>query len=106
MLEHRAINMVNRTCRDCPIPSCGARYLVKLSNHLSDVHLMSSEERRPWLQEAKLQPRVKVMVYLEHRLKHTSDASRSRTWEDIFYQPSVPRKVQRRKINKQRRKGV
>ena len=26
-------NMVKRVCRDCPIPHCGAKYLVKLSSH-------------------------------------------------------------------------
>ena len=55
--------MAKRVCRDCPIPSCGAKYLVKLSNHLADVHELDYINRRNWLQEAKLQPKVRVMIY-------------------------------------------
>ena len=55
--------MTKRVCRDCPIPNCGAKYLVKLSNHLTDVHTLDYINRRKWLQEAKLQPKVKVTVY-------------------------------------------
>ena len=50
-------------CRDCPVPNCGARYLVKLSNNLTDVHELDYYQRRKWLQEAKLQPKVKIMIY-------------------------------------------
>ena len=50
-------------CRDCPVPNCGARYLVKLSNHLTDVHELDYYQRRKWLQKAKLQPKVKIMIY-------------------------------------------
>ena len=42
--------MVNRNRRDCPI--CGNRDLLKLSNHLSQTHGLSSEERQRWLQRA------------------------------------------------------
>ena len=56
-------NMTKRVCCDCPIPNCGAKYLVKLSNHLTDVHALDYINRRKWLQEVKLQPKVKVMVY-------------------------------------------
>ena len=59
--------MVRRYCRDCPIEGCGARYLVKLSNHLHDVHGLNSTERRKYLQESKLQPRVKVVIYHDNR---------------------------------------
>ena len=55
--------MAKRVCRDCPIPNCGAKYLVKLSNHLADVHELDYINRRKWLQEAKLQPKVRVMIY-------------------------------------------
>ena len=55
--------MTKRVCRDCPIPNCGAKYLVKLSNHLTYVHELDYINRRKWLQEAKLQPKVKVMIY-------------------------------------------
>ena len=52
-----------RICRNCPIPSCGAKYLVRLANHLADVHQLDHIQRRQYLQEAKLQPKVKVVVY-------------------------------------------
>ena len=38
---------VKCVCHDRPIPNCGARYLVKLSNYLTDVHInynIASEE--------------------------------------------------------------
>ena len=50
-------------CRDCPIPNCGAKYLVRLSNHLTDVHGLDYINRRKWLLEAKLQPKVRAMIY-------------------------------------------
>ena len=56
-LTSETINMVKRVCRDCPIPHCGAKYLVKLSNHLDYI------QRRKWLQEAKLQPKIRVVIY-------------------------------------------
>ena len=52
-----------RVCRNCPISSCGAKYLVRLANHLADVHQLDHIQRRQYLQEAKLQPKVKVVVY-------------------------------------------
>ena len=55
--------MTKRVFRDCPIPNCGAEYLVRLSNHLTDVHGSDYINRRTWLQEAKLQPKVRVMIY-------------------------------------------
>ena len=48
-----------RVCRNCPISSCGAKYLVRLANHLADVHQLDHIQRRQYLQEAKLQPKVK-----------------------------------------------
>ena len=48
--------MVNRSRRDCPI--CGKRGLLKLSNHLSQTHGLSSEERQRWLQRASPLPPV------------------------------------------------
>ena len=38
-------------------------YLVRLANHLADVHQLDDIQRRQYLQEAKLQPKVKVVVY-------------------------------------------
>ena len=40
-----------------------AKYLVRLANHLADVHQLDHIQRRLYLQEAKLQPKVKVVVY-------------------------------------------
>ena len=45
------------------MPYCGARYLVKLSSHLTALHGLGYSERRKLLQEAKLQAKIKVMVY-------------------------------------------
>jgi len=38
LLRSQTVNMAKRVFRDCPIPNCGAKYLVKLSNNLADVH--------------------------------------------------------------------
>ena len=40
-----------------------SQYLVRLSNHLTDVHGLDYINRGKWLQEAKLQPKVRVMIY-------------------------------------------
>ena len=52
-----------RVCRDCSIPGCGANYLVRLANQLADVHQLDYTQRRQHLQEVKLQPKVKAVVY-------------------------------------------
>ena len=63
VFSHRTVNMVyKRVCRNCPISSCGAKYLVRLANHLADVHQLDHIQRRQYLQEAKLQPKVKIVV--------------------------------------------
>ena len=63
LLRSRTVNKAKRVCRDCPIPNCGAKYLAKLSNHLTELHELNYINRRKWLQEAKLQPKVRVMIY-------------------------------------------
>ena len=64
VFSHRTVNMVyKRVCRDCPLSGCGARYLVRLANHLADVHQLDYIQRRQYLQGVKLQPKVKVVVY-------------------------------------------
>ena len=64
MLSNRTVNMVyKRVRRNCPISSSGARYLVRLANHLADVHQLDHIQQRQYLQEAKLRPKVKVVVY-------------------------------------------
>ena len=55
--------MANRSRRDCPI--CGQPNLLKLSNHLSQFHGLSSDERQRWLQRASYHPSpVAVEQYL------------------------------------------
>ena len=64
VFSHRTVNMVyKRVCRDCPLSGCGARYLVRLANHLADVHQLDYIQRRQYLQGVKLQTKVKVVVY-------------------------------------------
>ena len=46
---------------------------MKLSNHLTDVHQLDDIQRRKYLQEAKLQPKVKVVIY--HDTENSKDSS-------------------------------
>ena len=41
----------------------GAKYLVRLANHLADVHQLDHIKQRQRLHEAKRQSRVKVVVF-------------------------------------------
>ena len=62
--SHRTQNMIyKRVCRDCPISGCGAKYLVRLANHLADVNLLDHKQRRQHLEEVKLHSKVKVIVH-------------------------------------------
>jgi len=58
-----SLKMVRRICRDCPVPNCGAKYLVRLANHLADVHSLDIDQRRQYLQDARLQPKIKCVEY-------------------------------------------
>ena len=49
-LVNKAVGSMPRRRKDCPI--CGKRNLVKLSNHLADIHQLSAEERKYYLSEA------------------------------------------------------
>ena len=90
VFSHRTVNMVyKRVCRNCPISSCGAKYLVRLANHLADVHQLDHIQRRQYLQEAKLQPKVKVVVYeseADNSGKNHSTSTRSpvQTQETVY----------------------
>ena len=102
LLRSQTVNMAKRVCRDCPIPNCGAKYLVKLSNHLTDVHELDYINRRKWLQEAKLQPKVKVMIYPAKRsqgLKRSRGETPLSVQEEeknrIVHQLSTPRGVKK-----------
>ena len=68
-----------RVCRDCPIEGCGAKYLVRLANHLANVHKLDHTQRRKYLQEAKLQPKVKVVIYDTEKSKRSGEGSTSET---------------------------
>ena len=57
------LNMVRRKCKHCPVPDCQSKFLVRLANHLSQVHEFSELERKYWLQFAKLQTIKMVRVY-------------------------------------------
>ena len=82
--------MVKRVCRDCPVPNCGAKYLVRLANHLADVHLLDISERRRYLQEAKLQPKVKFVVYQNTTDKNNTNID-TPTQQERVYELSQPR---------------
>ena len=51
-----------RKRKDCPIPNCGAKQLIKLADHIRLVHRIDDEdERRKWRQKAK---EVYTYIYL------------------------------------------
>ena len=37
--------MGKRVCRHCPIPGCHSKFLIRLANHLTQVHELSEIER-------------------------------------------------------------
>ena len=59
----RIVNMKKLNCKHCPIPGCGSKYLVRLANHLTQVHELTELERKYWLQFAKLQITNAIRVY-------------------------------------------
>ena len=69
----RVVNMSIRGCRDCPVPDCGAKYLVRLANHLANVHMLDIDQRRKYLQEAKRHPIVKRVAYKSAATDETND---------------------------------
>ena len=73
-----------RVCRDCPVPGCGAKYLVRLANHLADVHLCDIDERRKYLQEAKLQPKIKFFVYSQTTDEDDTMINSSKQQERVY----------------------
>ena len=94
--------MTKRVCLDCPIPNFGAKYLVRLSNHLTDVHGLDYINRRKRLQEAKLQPEVRVMIYPAKRsqvLRPSTSETPLLVQEEekdrIVHQLSTPRGVKK-----------
>ena len=66
-----------------------AKYIVRLANHLADVHQLDHIKRRQYLQEAKLQPKVKVVVCeseADNSAKNHSTSTRSpvQTQETVY----------------------
>ena len=55
--------MGKRVCRHCPIPGCHSKFLVRLANHLTQVHELTEIERKYWLQFAKLQNTNAIRMY-------------------------------------------
>ena len=103
--------VVKRVCRDCPFPGCGAKYLVKLSNHLADVHQLDHIEWRKYLQEAKLQPKVEVVIYHEQNNKDSSTCSPQasltrRAGRDNNCQLTVTREVRDSSLTRHTRKII
>ena len=92
-----------RVCRDCPITGCGAKYLVKLSNHLADVHGLSCDDRKKWLQESKLQPVVRVVQYTssdDHNKELSACVNYEAKTADFDYAPTDKRKRQSSKSSR------
>ncbi len=58
-----SVNMKRLKCKHCPIPGCCSKFLVRLANHLAQVHELSEMERKYWLQFSKLQKTNAVRVY-------------------------------------------
>ena len=90
MFIHQTVNMVyKRVCINRPISSCGAKYLVRVASHLADVHQLDHIQRGQYLQEAKLQPKVNVVVYeseANNSAKNHSTSTRSpvQTQETVY----------------------
>ena len=90
VFSRRTVNMVyKRVCRNCPISSCWAKYLVRLANHLAGVYQLDHIQRRQYLQEAKVQPKVKVVVYeseVDNSGKNHSTSTRNpvQTQETVY----------------------
>ena len=94
--------MTKRVCRYCPIPNCGAKYLVRLSNHLTDVHGLDYINRGKWLQEAKLKLEVRVMIYpakrsqgLRPSASETHFSVQEEEKDTIVQHLSTPRRVKK-----------
>ena len=92
------------------MPDCGAKYLVRLANHLADVHLLDTDQRRKYLQEAKLQPKVKFVVYQNTIDENNANISIPKQQERV-YKLSQPRqcnvgKVAKTKVKQNKKKVV
>ena len=67
------------TRKECPV--CGKKSLLRLANHLADVHQLSSEERQSHLIRARACPVDLEMLLKElHGLIRNTKQSRSKQW--------------------------
>ena len=95
-------------------------YIFRLANHLADVHQLDHIQRRQYLQEAKLQPKVKVVVYeseadnsgKNHSVSTRSpvqtqetvyELSRSRK-NGVFFKEKAKRTTTKNKTNRKKQK--
>ena len=98
-------------CKHCPIPGCGSKFLVRLANHLTQVHELTELERKYWLQFAKLQNTNAIRVYdketepktiflqiykravqsvsCRHGPEMETSFSRAGSWPDLLWEESV-----------------
>ena len=74
---------MGRKRRNCPVLGCGSTNLVRLANHLHQVHHMNIEERSKWLKWSKmgiclpyLQSQETVVEKCGRNFDKTSQASR------------------------------
>jgi len=96
--------MRTRACRDCAVPNCGARYHVKLSNHLTTVHGHDYSEPRKLLQEAKLHPKIQFIVYEDNQRESLGLLDSTRNQEErvkkVIFEARNSRKVPYKKAKR------
>ena len=57
------IELLTRFVETVRFQVVGQSIACQIANHLADVHQLDNRQRRQYLQEARLQPKVKVVVY-------------------------------------------
>jgi hypothetical protein len=67
-----SFDIMPRRRKHCPI--CGKKNLLKLSNHLADIHELSSEQRQPFLIRAKVTPLEIVFAELYTLIRNLNSA--------------------------------
>ena len=67
-----SFDIMPRRRKHCPI--CGKKNLLKLSNHLADMHELSSEQRQPFLIRAKVTPLEIVFAELCTLIRNLNSA--------------------------------
>ena len=114
LFSHRTVNMVyNRVCRNCPISSCGAQYLVRLANHLADVYQLDHIQRRQFLKLKSSFTKVKRIIPEKNHSTNTRNPvqtqetvyklSRSRRDEGSF-KAKAKRTTKKNKTNRKKQR--